>query len=151
MSTYDEQHADETAVHRGSHRGASAGRAIRSETRDFRRTSEFWAVVVTALAIVIAGSVVGANGDDADVFRADKVWLYVTILIAAYVVSRGMAKAGTGSTDSDRDARHDDRSDRVPLADRVKAAAHVLADGPDDRTSGRAHDEHDTVGVPPRR
>jgi hypothetical protein len=149
MSTYDDPHADDTAVHRGA--GRAAPRPARAETRDFARTSEFWAVVVTALAIVIAGSVVGANGDNADVFRADKVWLYVTILIAAYVLSRGMAKAGTGSTETDRGPRHDDRSDRVPLADRVKAAAHVLAEGPDDRHATRTPDEHDTVGTPPRR
>lgn len=148
MSLYDEQHADETAVHQPDARAAD--RTQRVETRDFGRTSEFWMVIILGLAILVAGSVVGANGDNADVFRADKVWLYLTILVAAYVVSRGMAKSGAAATETDRHLRHDGRADRVPLADRVKAAAQVLTDGPDDRSTGRAHDDHPVV-APPRR
>lgn len=159
MSLYDEQHPDDTAVQRAA-RTPDTGdgrRAGRVETRDFSRTSEFWMVVVVGVAILIAGSVVGANGDDADVFRADKVWLYLTILAAAYVVSRGMAKSGAAATETDRHLRHGGRPDRAPLADRVKAAAQVLTDGPGDRSAARGHDtrpghdDPDTVATPPRR
>ncbi len=132
-------------------RTTTSDRATRPvETKHFSRTSEFWVFAAVAFGVLIAGSVVGANGDNADVFRADKSWLYVTILAAAYLLSRGIAKIGTGAPAVQGLAvGHDHRGDRAPLADRVKAAAQVLTDGPDARHRG-ADEERTVVDTPQR-
>ena len=41
------------------------------------------------------------GGDD--FFQADKAWLYITILTFGYMVSRGLAKAGSREPYSDHD------------------------------------------------
>jgi hypothetical protein len=51
-------------------------------------TSEFWAMVGVIAAILIAAAV-----DDG--FDARQAWLYVAIVASAYLVSRGLAKAGS--------------------------------------------------------
>jgi hypothetical protein len=38
-----------------------------------------------------------------DFFQADKAWLYITILTFGYMVSRGLAKAGSREPYSDHD------------------------------------------------
>jgi len=56
-------------------------------------TTEFWVLVLAVLAVLIAGAISGDEyGDNA--FGANRVWLYVTILTAAYLLSRGLAKSG---------------------------------------------------------
>jgi hypothetical protein len=42
---------------------------------------------------------VGTSGDNA--FTSQRAWLYVTILGSAYMISRGLAKAGSRSADDD--------------------------------------------------
>lgn len=132
---------------RDTHDIDRAPRAV--ETKHFTRTSEFWVFAVVALAVLIAGSAVGANGDNADVFRADKAWLYVTVLAAAYLLSRGIAKNGTQAPAAHALAPGHDARDRAPLADRVKAAAQVLTDGPE--AHRRDDDERTVVDAPPHR
>lgn len=70
------------------------------ETKEFFKTSEFMVWAVTLLALVIAGA---AN----EVFDGGRVWLCVTIVSAAYIVSRGIAKAGTRRGDPERHWGHD--------------------------------------------
>ena len=48
---------------------------------------------VSALALL--GLRVGDSDGRGDVFLADKAWFYVTLLTIGYMVSRGLAKAGT--------------------------------------------------------
>jgi hypothetical protein len=55
------------------------------------------------IAIVIAGAVTSAGARHADVFSASQVWLYATILTIGYMISRGLAKAG--SREPSREAR----------------------------------------------
>ena len=88
-----------TAVPRG---GAVSGvRRLATETKQAFKTTEFWAMVGVIVAIVIAGAV-----DDG--FAARQVWLYVTIVAGAYMVSRGLAKSGSSEPRAE-DQQHDPR------------------------------------------
>lgn len=73
-----------------------------SETKSALKTTEFYVWLVVSVAILIAAAVTD-NGDDDQRFGADHAWLYVAIVTAAYIVSRGLAKAGVH-----RDDRQDD-------------------------------------------
>jgi hypothetical protein len=57
------------------------------------------------IAILIAGNSIEGEEGGADIFAADKVWLYITILTVGYMVSRGIAKSGV------RDPYWDERGD----------------------------------------
>ena len=65
------------------------GRRPWSETKPFFLTSEFATFVVASLAVLIAMAA-------SDILDARAGWLLITILAAAYMLSRGIAKAGTG-------------------------------------------------------
>jgi hypothetical protein len=66
-----------------------------TETKASFKTTEFFAYVGILAAILVAGAVTKAGSNGNDVFRASHVWLYVTILTIGYMVSRGLAKAGS--------------------------------------------------------
>ena len=71
-----------------------------AETKAAFKTTEFIAYVVITVAILIASVAVNGNGDgdngaSGDYFRADRAWLYITMLTIGYMVSRGLAKAGS--------------------------------------------------------
>jgi hypothetical protein len=84
-------------------------RRLTTETKAFFKTSEWWAYVVIVVAILIAGNSIEGEEGGADIFAADKVWLYITILTVGYLISRGLAKSGVREPytvdpgDSDRD------------------------------------------------
>jgi hypothetical protein len=68
-------------------------RRLATETKAAFKTTEFIAFVAMVIGVLIAAAVVddaGAGG-----FGAEKAWLYVTVLTVGYMVSRGLAKAGT--------------------------------------------------------
>jgi hypothetical protein len=72
----------------------------RTETKAAFKTTEFIAYVVTVVGVLIASIVVdgngnGDNGAGGDYFRADRAWLYIVLLTIGYMVSRGLAKAGS--------------------------------------------------------
>jgi len=46
------------------------------------------------VAVLIAAAVTD-NGDDGQGFGARSAWLYVTLLSIGYMISRGLAKAGS--------------------------------------------------------
>jgi hypothetical protein len=71
--------------------GGGTGHGPRQGGKPFFMTSEFMVLVATTLALVIAAAV-------AEEFDARRVWTLVTVLAAAYIVSRGLSKIG----------RHDD-------------------------------------------
>ena len=77
--------------------GVDHGRRLSTETKAAFKTTEFAAYVVVLIGILIAGAVSKATSyaGNHDPFRADRVWLYVTVLTVGYMVSRGIAKAGT--------------------------------------------------------
>ena len=58
------------------------------ETKWAPLTTEFWAMVILIAAILIASAVSDSLGDR-------RAWQLVTVIGAAYIVSRGIAKAGT--------------------------------------------------------
>jgi hypothetical protein len=72
-------------------------RRLSTETKASFKTTEFFAYVVVLAGILIAGAITKASsyGASHDPFRADRVWLYATILTVGYMVSRGIAKAGS--------------------------------------------------------
>jgi hypothetical protein len=74
---------------------ARATRRLATETKQAFKTTEFWAMVALVVAILIAGNAIEAAEGGPDIFAADKVWLYITILGSAYMITRGLAKSGS--------------------------------------------------------
>lgn len=68
-----------------------------TETRPAVKTTEFLVLLVTVALVIV----VGYSGDDSLDTRA--IWTLVTILASAYMVSRGLAKAGSYEHRSDID------------------------------------------------
>jgi hypothetical protein len=72
---------------------------LATETKHAFKTTEFWAMVAIVVGILIAALIVGqgdGNGKaDVDAFPAVRAWLYVAIVGVGYMVSRGLAKAGS--------------------------------------------------------
>ena len=76
-------------------------RRLATETKASFKTTEFVAFVAMVIGVLIAAAVV--DEADAGGLGAKQAWLYVTILTVGYMVSRGLAKAGTPqSYDEDR-------------------------------------------------
>ena len=133
------------------YQGPSRGlhRRLATETKQAFKTTEFWAYIAVLIGLFIAGAVtdssttVTTGGTDSsttvspDALPADKVWLYAVILTVGYVVSRGLAKAGSRDPYWDQPNTGDGNS----IGDRVKTAAQVLTDG-DSATSTEAGTRH---------
>ncbi|GAB3973697.1 hypothetical protein [Plantactinospora veratri] len=71
-----------------------------AETKAAFKTTEFIAYLVAFVGVLIASIMVdgngnGDNGAAGDYFRADRAWLYIVLLTIGYMVSRGLAKAGS--------------------------------------------------------
>ena len=45
--------------------------------------------------MLVASALVGDSASRGDVFLADKAWFYVTLLAVGYMISCGLAKAGS--------------------------------------------------------
>jgi len=84
-----------TTTGTGNGHSLSYGRDERrsTETKAAFKTTEFVAYLAVLAGILIAGLIVDNTGDGG--FGASKVWLYATILTVGYMVSRGLAKAGS--------------------------------------------------------
>jgi hypothetical protein len=86
---------------RAAEAAAFARRHIRTpETKEFFKTSEFVVWALTFLSIVLAGLI-------SETLFSDKVWLYVTIVSSAYILSRGIAKAAARRGDPESHFGHD--------------------------------------------
>jgi hypothetical protein len=72
---------------------------LTTETKQAFKTTEFWAMVALIVGILVASKVIGqgdGNGkENVDAFPAVRAWLYVAIVGVGYMVSRGLAKAGS--------------------------------------------------------
>ena len=92
-----------------------ATRRLATETMQAFKTTEFWAMVALVVAVLIAGNSIESAEGGPDVFAADKVWLYITILGSAYMISRGLAKSGSREPYYPEDT-NGDRPDRSEVA-----------------------------------
>jgi hypothetical protein len=110
MSTYDTERRDVAASHAPMRSGeqhradggpgfldnyVGYGRKPYAETKPFWMTSEFLAAAAAIAAFAIA---LGTN-DLVDGFRG---WLLIAIVASAYILSRGIAKAGARDPNPDR-------------------------------------------------
>jgi hypothetical protein len=95
---YDTRSTQADAGHRSDtsddSRRALAQRLVEDgarETKPFFLTSEFLLTLLTVAALLVASYLTGQELD------AWRTWLLVTAVVSAYVLSRGIAKAGSGS------------------------------------------------------
>jgi hypothetical protein len=90
-----------------------------TETKAAFKTTEFYVMVVVLVGILIAGNAIEIAEGGKDYFTADKVWLYITILASAYMISRGLAKSGSRDpywSDSGQNRARDDDESAGPRA-----------------------------------
>jgi len=107
MATRDMTRPDGAASIESNRNGTSPLRRLTTETKAAFKTTEFYAFLVVLVGILIAGNTIEGAEGGTDYFAGDKVWLYVTLLTIGYMVSRGLAKAGSRDPYwSDGDASH---------------------------------------------
>ena len=67
-----------------------------TETKASFKTTEFFAYLAVLAGILIAGLMVDGDGSGADGgFAPSEVWQLATFLTIGYMISRGLAKAGS--------------------------------------------------------
>ncbi|WP_214366191.1 hypothetical protein [Pseudonocardia sp. H11422] len=90
-----------TPSHAAPHDGATDVASPRrsTETKTAFKTTEFVVFLVAVTGVLVASYLVGEAGGRGDVFLADKAWFYVTLLGIGYMISRGLAKAGSRDHD----------------------------------------------------
>jgi hypothetical protein len=71
------------------------------ETKASFKTSEFWAMIVLVVTILVSAALIDGGDNGTDEFIARNAWLYVSILAGAYFISRGLAKSGSYEPDRD--------------------------------------------------
>jgi hypothetical protein len=76
----------------------SAARRTFTETKNGFKTSEFYVMAVFVAAVLLA-----AFAADEDALGRDDCWLFASLAVVAYVVSRGLAKVGVREPSGDRD------------------------------------------------
>ena len=83
---------------------------VPAETKHSTKTTELAAYVAAVVAVLIAGLIADGRGG----VSAHDAWLFVVILTVGYMMSRGLAKAGSSTPSSwDGDARDEgERFDR---------------------------------------
>ena len=86
----------------------SAERRLSTETKHSTKTSELYVFLAVTVGILLAGLLTKAGDGHDDRLAAKQTWLYVSIVAAAYLISRGLAKSGTSepySVDAGADRR----------------------------------------------
>jgi len=73
----------------------SGARRLATETKSAVKTTELYAFIAAVVGVLIAGNAIEGEEGGPDVFAADKVWLYITLLTIGYLLSRGLAKSGS--------------------------------------------------------
>jgi hypothetical protein len=81
----------------GSRSMGNTVRRFATETKQAFKTTEFWSFLAVVVAILISAAVIkgGDSAHGTDEFVAKQAWLYVAIVTGAYLISRGLAKAGS--------------------------------------------------------
>ena len=86
---------------RDDHSERGRVRRLSTETKASYKTTEFFAFLAVLAGILISAGVVDQANNGG--FGARQAWLYATILTVGYMVSRGLAKAGSRQpSDEDR-------------------------------------------------
>ena len=82
----------------GRARGGVIAR-LTTETKQAFKTTEFYAYLLAVAGVLIASAMLGDDDEGGngggDVFPGDEAWRYVTFLTIGYMISRGLAKAGS--------------------------------------------------------
>ena len=94
-ASLDERYDDRSTNH------VNRARRLVTETKASFKTTEFFAYLAVLAGILIAAALVDQN--DAGGLGAKQAWLYATILTVGYMVSRGLAKSGSGEPYDDGD------------------------------------------------
>ena len=97
-----------TSATGASDRLSRPGRDVRvprggEETKPSFKTTELIVYVLAVIGVLIASAVTGDAGAEngRDIFAADKAWWFITLLTIGYMVSRGLAKSGSRTRDTD--------------------------------------------------
>ena len=85
----------------GDARAYVPDRRISTETKASYKTTEFAFYILAVIGVLIASAMADEESD----FGTQEAWLYITLLTVGYMLSRGLAKAGS------RDF-YDDENDR---------------------------------------
>lgn len=101
MSTYSA--GSEGAGHDSAGRGRNLARRLSTETKASYKTTELLAYIAAVIAVLVASAVSDNEGPGG--FGANEAWRYVTYLTIGYMVSRGLAKAGSRDSYDDNDNR----------------------------------------------
>ncbi|HWH06436.1 MAG TPA: hypothetical protein VNT23_08370 [Gaiellaceae bacterium] len=82
---------------RGARRSNPVIGRLTQETKQAFKTTEFAAYVLAVAGVLLASMMIdgGAGEDGGDYFLADDAWRLVTFLTIGYMISRGLAKAGS--------------------------------------------------------
>lgn len=73
-------------------------RRLSTETKAAFKTTEFFAYLISVIAVIVAAQTIGRDSTTAshvDYFRADQAFLLITVLTVGYMLSRGIAKSGS--------------------------------------------------------
>ena len=73
-----------------------ATRRVSTETKSSFKTSEMMAYLAAVVAVLVASAIT-----DTSDFGTQEAWFYITLLTIGYMISRGLAKAGSGHRDTD--------------------------------------------------
>jgi hypothetical protein len=82
---------------------AHAPRRLSTETKSSIKTTELLAYIAAVAGVIVMSYLVKTTNAHSDYFRADKAMFYIVILTVGYLVSRGIAKAGSRDYYTDRD------------------------------------------------
>ena len=92
MSAVRNPSRDDVAGRNGRTEQAPVRRLV-TETKAAFKTTEFFAYVAMVIGVLVAAGIVDETNNGG--FGARQAWLYVTILTVGYMISRGLAKAGS--------------------------------------------------------
>ncbi|QIK66528.1 hypothetical protein G7072_09345 [Nocardioides sp. HDW12B] len=86
------QHTPTQGTHTTAHASTGHDRSARvsTETKSSYKTTELIAYVVAVVGVLVASALT-----DTSDFGPQEAWFYVTLLTIGYMVSRGLAKAGS--------------------------------------------------------
>ncbi len=78
-----------------------------TETKPSFATTEFWVYAAAAAVVVIAAFWKGTTANGLNINNPNQAWWFLTVLTGAYLVSRGLSKAGSNwRSGRERKGRH---------------------------------------------